>query len=180
MTRFTRRRVLQASSGIAIGSIAGCTSPGGQAGNSTQPPTCPTSPSDGRPSASVYISEVSPNPEGSGGSALNDETVVVELTSDGPTDLSGYKLVYCQRHSYEFPDTVSDIEPGATVEIHTGDGEFGVDASSPPEYSLFVGRTEPLLSNDGMQLTIQSPTGDVLDSVRYPSLAPGERYVRPE
>lgn len=180
MPRLTRRHILQASTGIAVGSIAGCTSLGGRAGDADQPHTCPTSPSEGRPSASVYISAIVPNPEGSDRAALNDETVVLELARDGPTDLAGYTLVYCQRHAYEFPDTMSDIESGATIEIHTGDGESGVDASAPPEYNLFVGQTEPLLSNDGMQLTITSSAGDVLDSIRYPSLGPGERYVRPE
>lgn len=185
MARRTRRRVLQASAGIIIGSIAGCTSLGSPSEDSDQTPTATptpsnTPPSNDPPSASIYISEVRPNPEGSDDSNLNGETVLVEMKDDRPTDISGYSLVYSQRHTYEFPDNVSDVESGSTIEIHSGDGEFGVDASAPPEYNLFVGRTNPLLSNEGMELELQNSDGEVIDSMEYPSLGPGERYVRPE
>jgi hypothetical protein len=194
-----RRRLLHGSGLLVAGALGGCSSPASSGGTETDSrsrtdtntdaesaanPSTPvgtvqrtTAPAVGR---SVYVSTVLPNPEGPDVDALDEEYVLVETAGDATLDLSGYTLTYGRRDEYVFPDLVSDVEPGGSVDVHTGDGSGGVDASTPPRYSLYVGSDAPLLANDGMRLTIRDRDGTRVDSVEYWAMDEGVRYVRPE
>lgn len=128
----------------------------------------------------VPIAEIVANPVGTDGSNLDGETVRLEFAGDVESfDLAGFTLTYePSGHTHEFSDFVSgDMRRGTTVEVHSGDGERGVDGSSPPEYSLSVGSSDPLLPNDGGTLTLRNPDGSAISEVTYPALAEGETYV---
>lgn len=176
----TRRQMLAACGGTTLGALAGCATLGSITDQPSDEPTCPDNPGVESPSSDVYISAVVAAQTESDDVSLNQETVLIETTDAAPTDLSGYALVYCGRAVYEFPDLVSDVQPGADLQIHSGSGENGVDTSAPPEYSLFVDSETELLANDGMALAIRAANNEVIDSIAYPSLAPGQRWVRPE
>ncbi|WP_254538667.1 lamin tail domain-containing protein [Halomarina litorea] len=140
----------------------------------------PDSSTNNRPSSPLYFSEVLPNPQGSDTENLNDETVLIETTTDSPIDLSGYTVTYGNDREYSFPRFLSDITPGTNITIHSGKGNNSKSSSEPPDYDLFVGSKRPLLRNTGMQLVLKSPDGDVIDSIQYPELGPREGYYRPE
>lgn len=129
---------------------------------------------------SIYISEILANPEGPDVDAVSDESVLVEVNADTGQDLSGYTLAYGTRHEYVFPDRVSVVEPGASIELISGRGTDEVSHSARPTYTLFVGSDTPLLANDGMRLTLHDRAGTTVDSVTYGSMGEGVLYVRPE
>lgn len=175
MAPYSRRHVLQTSSGLALAGLAGCSSVIGSDQTPTPDPTCTTTPTE-RPdeSARLYISEVL---------AVPDETrehLVIETSGDTAMDVSGYSLVYCGQRVYTLPDLVSDIPPRSTIHVFSGEGEMNVGQSSPPQYNVFVGSETSLLADEGMQLTIRDPAGEAVDSVAFPALDPGETFARPE
>lgn len=140
----------------------------------------PDSSTNNRPSSVLYFSEVLPNPQGPDIESLNHETVLIQTTTDSPTDLSGYTVTYGNDREYSFPRSLSDITPGTNITIHSGKGNNSMSSSDPLDYDLFVGSDRPLLRNNGMQLTLKSPNGDAIDSIQYPELGPDEGYYRPE
>ena len=190
-----RRRLLHGSGLVLAGTLGGCATAGSrrqnrsrtETGTETHSPTGTSAPTDGERGTTraatdraIYISEALPNPAGPDAEALDEEYVLVETTGNATLDLSGYTLAYGQRAEYVFPETVSAVDAGANLEIHTGHGSDGIDTASPPTHSLYVGSDAPLLANDGMRLTIRDRGGTRVDSIEYWSMDEGVRYVRPE
>lgn len=176
----TTRRELLAACGATVGAFAGCTTLGEADDPNGGDASCPDAPGSDPPTSDVYIAAVFATPDETDDSTPAQETILVETTQQAPADLSGYTLVYCGEQVYEFPELVSNVQPGADIQIYSGPGEDGVDASSPPEYTLHVGSETELLANDGMRLAIRTPEDGVVDAVAYPTLAPGEPYDRPQ
>lgn len=132
-----------------------------------------------RPAASVYFSEIRPNPTGDDGENPNDEYVLLEVNTGEQRDLSDYSLAYGDAHQYAFPDVVSAVGAGASIVVRSGRGENRVEGTEYPTYSLFVGSATPLLDDGGMRLTLRDGVGEPVDRVTYPALDRGAIWVRP-
>lgn len=133
-----------------------------------------------KPKDSLKISKVAANPKGRDSEHLNHEIVTLEAWGTEPINATGYTLEYDTSRKYTFPKFTSDLPRGTTIEVHSGPGENGVDASAPPEYALFVGSETPLLNNGGETLVLRNPNGTVVQKVSYPALNEGVPYVLPE
>lgn len=128
----------------------------------------------------IYFSEIRGNPEGDDEENLNEEYILIEMNADTQRDLSGFTLDYGEKHQYEFPEMVTEVESRSVLTIRSGSGENRVNRSNYPDYQLFVGSDVPLLNNDGMQLLLYDDQGELVDSVSYSSMVEGQIWIRNE
>jgi hypothetical protein len=182
------RRTLLRTVGVSVVPLVGCVGPKGSPG-STEPSiqsnpetTDGTSSSASTPPGTgsfppIYFSEILPNPEGEDVERLNEEYVLIEMNADEQRDLSNFTLEYNEKHHYSFPALVTEVESGSNLIIRSGDGENRTNGS---DYLLFVGSDNPLLDNGGMQLTLRTNHGEVINRVTYGEMEEGTLWARPE
>lgn len=182
-----RRRVFLATATANAIALAGCpsTNDADRTGTPTEKtgPTTSTTPepTTTQPSeAPLGFDRIVANPTGPDDENLTAELVQLELERDVPAfDLDGFTLSYEPAgRQYEFTAFAGgDLVAGTDVRVYSGSGDPDEIADFPPAFELYVGSSQPLLSNEGGSLALANRSDEVFARLSYPSLSAGETYV---
>jgi hypothetical protein len=90
---------------------------------------------------------------------LNGEWVEITNRGSAVQNMNGWKLLDEGNHTYSFKEY--SLNAGATVRIHTGQGE-------DTEADLYWKSKSPIWNNGGDAATLKDEEGDVVASFSYP------------
>lgn len=112
-----------------------------------------------RPSPSLAVAEVRPDPPGDDCERLNDEYVVFENMGTERLDLTGWTVEDAAGRTYAFPNGFV-LAPGANVTLRTGSGTDNAT-------DLYWGSGSPVWNNDGDTVVVTNATGGRAVSTGY-------------
>jgi len=129
----------------------------------------------------LALADVHPDSPGRDHESLHLEYLTFENVGEGPLDVEGWTVhdaaeeedrVREGEHTFEFLDPL-ELDPGATVTVHTGERPADAPADTDTEHHRYWGRTWPVWNNEGDVVVVKDEKDDPVLAARYERVGDG-------